>query len=146
MSIFSERLKWLRERKGFTQQLMSEKIELSRSNYGKYEYGQREPNLDTLRKLPSILGESLDFMLGVTDFTTNAQILLSKFEEASLAYSIVESDKEKDLWKNRKEIAREKVIAMLKEVPHVNDNAYKKLDESDEWVALLDEVKQKDPQ
>ena len=84
MSIFSERLKWLREKKGFTQKEMAERLGMSGSSYSKYEYGLREPNLETLAKLPGILGESADFLLGVTNLDFKSQkkytSLLSKFK------------------------------------------------------------------
>ncbi|CAM4407338.1 helix-turn-helix domain-containing protein [Paenibacillus xylanexedens] len=69
MDIFSARLKWLREMYGFVQKDMADMVGMSPQGYGKIENGQREPNLETLAKLPELLGESLDFLLGVTDDT-----------------------------------------------------------------------------
>lgn len=80
MSIFSERLKSLREKKGFTQKEMGEKLGLSGPSYSKYEYGLREPNLETLSKLPDIFGESLDFILGVTDFDEHGKRMKLEYE------------------------------------------------------------------
>lgn len=67
MEIFSVRLKWRRETRGLTQKEMGEKLGMTQSSYSKYEYGLREPNLSTLAKLPDILKESLDFLLGIVD-------------------------------------------------------------------------------
>lgn len=65
MMFFSQRLKWLREKKGFTQKEMAEKLGISQQYYGRFEKGTGQPNLETLFKLRYILGESLDFLLGV---------------------------------------------------------------------------------
>lgn len=78
MDIFSARLKWLRERKGLTQLEVAEAIAMSRPGYTKIEQGQREPKLEVLAKLPYVVGESVDFMLGVTDFTSKTLILNSQ--------------------------------------------------------------------
>jgi transcriptional regulator with XRE-family HTH domain len=82
MSVFSERLKWLRERKGLTQKEMAEKLDISRSNYSKYEYGQREPTIETLRKFPDILGESLDFLVGVIDYDSETETVMDELRMA----------------------------------------------------------------
>lgn len=79
MDIFSERLKWARERKYISKKDMAEKIGMSPQGYGKIENGQREPNLETLSKLPKILGESLDFLIGVTDYDKHGHNLLMQY-------------------------------------------------------------------
>ncbi|WP_157685610.1 helix-turn-helix domain-containing protein [Paenibacillus donghaensis] len=82
MDIFSARLKWARERKYISQKDMAEKIGMSPQGYGKIENGQREPNLETLSKLPEILGESVDFLIGVTDFDKHGYNLLMLYKQA----------------------------------------------------------------
>lgn len=78
MSIFSERLKWLRAKKNMTQKDVGELLDMSGKSYSKYEYGLREPGLATLRKLPIILGESVDFLIGVIDSTKDIVELRSR--------------------------------------------------------------------
>lgn len=68
LEVFSARLKWLREKRGLSQKQMSEILEISQPYYFKFEKGNGQPNLETLAKLPGILGESLDFLLGLTDY------------------------------------------------------------------------------
>lgn len=68
LSLFSERLRWLREKSGLSQKEMASFVGRSQQGYSGIETGRREPNLEVLSKLPRILGESLDFMLGVTDY------------------------------------------------------------------------------
>lgn len=87
MDIFSARLKWLREKNNYTQKEMAEKLGLSQQYYGRFEKNKGQPNLETLAKLPSILGESVDFMLGITDFLKHHQKL-----EESISYSLSLAD------------------------------------------------------
>lgn len=141
MSIFSERLKWLRERKNLTQKDMSIKLDMSHSNYTKYEYGTREPTIERLAKLPEILGESVDFIIGVTDYTRNAEKIYEKFYDASAALSVVETNKERELWKERMEIARKLLLNMLDEIPKVKEQTYKEIRNDDGWITLVDKTK-----
>ncbi len=143
MSIFSERIKWLRERKSLTQKEMAEKLDISRSNYSKYEYGQREPTIETLAKLPGILGESVDFIIGVTDFTNNAGKIYGSFEEASSVASVVKTEKERTLWIERMEMSRDLLLNLLNETPFVKESTLSHIRESDGW--LFEKGKSKDP-
>ena len=64
---FSKRLKELRINKGFTQEDLAKKINISPSSISLYERGVREPNLNTLIQLAEILETSTDYLLGITD-------------------------------------------------------------------------------
>lgn len=81
MEVFSMRLKWLREQKGLSQKQMSELLEISQPYYFKFEKGNGQPNLETLAKLPDILDSTLDFLLGLTDFTFELQMTKDKLIE-----------------------------------------------------------------
>lgn len=185
MDIFSARLKWLREQKGLSQQQMADKLNLSQSYYGRFERNKGEPNLETLAKLPSILGESIDFMIGVTDFTQNATYIHNKLLDASNSVVLLRMDLEKievnphdkeiytkdfdpddnesvmnkiarikkalPLWENRMNIAREKTINLLREIPCVKDETITTVQNEMGWCFIYDENtkamnEQKDPQ
>lgn len=49
------RIKELRKSKGFSQKEMAELIGVNRSTYSNYENNNREPNVDTLTKIASVL-------------------------------------------------------------------------------------------
>lgn len=68
MEIFSARLKCLRERNALYTYQIADKLSLSTLSYEDLENGQRKPDVDMLAKLPDILGESVDFLIGVTDY------------------------------------------------------------------------------
>lgn len=61
--MFSERLKYLRLRKGMTQEEVAEKLELSRFAVQKYESAEREPNFATLAKIADFFDVSTDYLL-----------------------------------------------------------------------------------
>ncbi|OMD66001.1 hypothetical protein BSK62_13110 [Paenibacillus odorifer] len=165
MDIFSARLKWLRERKSLTQNEVAELIGMSRPGYTKIEQGQREPKLEVLALLPKIFDESVDFMLGVTDFTQNCQRIKDKFDDASAQLSIIKFDlqqiqinphsrniitkdfdpddsesvkakiefiqKNLPLYEDRLKIAKNKLLALLDEVPLVKLETYADIEHGD---------------
>lgn len=60
---FPERLATLRKKKGMTQQVLADAIELHISQLKRYEAGSSQPTLDVLRKLAIELSVSADMLL-----------------------------------------------------------------------------------
>lgn len=67
MDIFSRRIKELRLAKGLTLKDISLAIGMSLMAYAHYEHGDREPSVDTIRKLCDIFDVSADYLIGRTD-------------------------------------------------------------------------------
>ena len=67
--LLSDRLRWLRNRHGYSQAAMAEKLSLSRMAYTQYETGHREPGLDILLHIAQMYNGSLDYLLGVSDLS-----------------------------------------------------------------------------
>lgn len=65
---FNEKLKELRSQKGFSQHFVAERLHINDRSYQNYEYGKREPNIETLILLSSIFQVSLDELLCRDDF------------------------------------------------------------------------------
>ena len=61
------RIKELRMQAGLTQLDLATKIGLNQTAVGKYERGQLEPSLETLKKLSSIFECSIDYIIGYSD-------------------------------------------------------------------------------
>lgn len=64
----SEKIKKLRIQKGFTQKQLGEKAGISESTIRKYELGQRNPKLETLKKIALALGVSPASLLDDKDY------------------------------------------------------------------------------
>lgn len=92
MTLFSVRLKWLRERKGLSQKEMAEKIGMTQQGYSKIELGQREPNLLTLCKIKHVLEESLDFIIGYHFEDMRAEYLYELYVESRRMREETEED------------------------------------------------------
>ena len=70
MSVFSERLRETRQKRIFTQKNISDHLGIAERAYQNYEYGNREPNLETLVKLADFFDVSLDYLVGRSDDPT----------------------------------------------------------------------------
>lgn len=64
---FNENLKRAREQRGYSQKEVAEKIGVAKSTYSLYESGNREPNVQTIKKLSDLLCVSADELLGIDD-------------------------------------------------------------------------------
>lgn len=66
--ILGERLKELREEKGYTQREFAAKMGINGVTYLHYEKNQREPPLSLLAAFAEFYGVSVDYLLGLKDF------------------------------------------------------------------------------
>lgn len=73
MSIFSDRLKELRDAAGKTQAQIAESIGVTPQAFSYYING-REPNYDTLTKIANYFNVSIDYLLGKSQFKTPEEL------------------------------------------------------------------------
>lgn len=66
--MFGTRLRQLRMTRHFTQQQMSDMINISLNGYQKYEQGERFPPEMTLIRIADVLDTSIDYLLGRDSF------------------------------------------------------------------------------
>lgn len=65
MSLFGDRLKKLRENKGWSKTYVAKTVGLSSmQTYANYEYGRREPDFEMVNKLANLFDVSADYLLG----------------------------------------------------------------------------------
>ena len=64
MTVLSERLVSLREQKGWTKTRVANAIKTPVSTYANYEYGRREPDIETIKQLANLYNVSADYLLG----------------------------------------------------------------------------------
>lgn len=83
---FNDNLRAARERKGMTQKELAENIGVAKSTYSLYESGNREPNVQTIKKIADILNVSADELLGIDDspITIAAHFDGTEYTEAEL--------------------------------------------------------------
>ena len=66
-TILGERLKELREERGYTQKQLSEELGINSVTYLHYEKEQREPPLSLLADISRFYGVSVDYLRGLND-------------------------------------------------------------------------------
>ena len=69
ITIIEERIYSLREKMGYTQQLLADKLQVSRSLINNWENGYANISLKQLIKLASIYQVPIDYLLGIIDDT-----------------------------------------------------------------------------
>ena len=67
MNVFAERLKKLRESKGYSQKELGTISGVDASLISRYEQGERTPTVDNLTSLAKALETTTDYLLGLTD-------------------------------------------------------------------------------
>lgn len=75
MSIFSKRLKKLREEHDLSQQALANALKISKSSINMYERGEREPGFETLEAIADYFNVDMNYLLGRT--AINPDIYLS---------------------------------------------------------------------
>lgn len=77
-----DRLRRAREKRGWNQQYVSSKTDISNTALSNYEQNYREPDQDKLKKLADLYGVSVDWLMGRTEIPTlNGQSALRENEE-----------------------------------------------------------------
>lgn len=71
MSLTSDRIKGLREKHKLTQIEIAEKLGLSVSGYRKFEYGERDLNINLLRDIALFYNVSSDYLLGLSNISND---------------------------------------------------------------------------
>lgn len=69
---FFENLKIARLRAGLSQKEVASRIGVASSTYSLYESGNREPNIDTIKRIADVLNASADELLGINSEVTTA--------------------------------------------------------------------------
>ena len=64
MNKYGLRLKELREKNGYTQESLAQKLNTSRSRIGMYEQGKRQPDFEMQEAIADLFNVSLDYLFG----------------------------------------------------------------------------------
>lgn len=71
MASFNQRLKALRLSKELSQQVLADKIGISKSSVNMYERGEREPGIETLEAFADFFNVDMNYLLGKDDVIRN---------------------------------------------------------------------------
>lgn len=84
---YGERLRQLRRERGFTQEEMALRAEITTSYYGQLERGTANPTISTLNKICDVLG------ISITDIFTESNTNLLGIDTLSMQILLFLSDK-----------------------------------------------------
>ena len=85
MSYFSEKIKLLRTKNGFTQKQVADEIKISQGNYSGLESGKYDPSLATLSAISDFYDEFIDTLVRPirivedTELTESERIIIKKY-------------------------------------------------------------------
>lgn len=116
--MLKDNLKKLREAKGLTKKQTAAELGISERAYLTYEYGERDPKLDTLQKLADFYGVSTDYLLGRPDAEPPADPI------DNLVKKMTVQEMEADLmhrWLGLSSKAREAFLQVLRDIVHEDD-------------------------
>ena len=78
--MFSSRLCELRKSRGLTQQALADIADVSQQTVAQWEKGTREPNLEKLIALAKLFGVTLDYLVGVENYSANSTRIANEVE------------------------------------------------------------------
>ena len=67
MTIFAERIKYLRVEKGCSQDVLAKELGVSNAIISLWEHGLREPTMSSLIAIAKYFQVSIDYIVGLTD-------------------------------------------------------------------------------
>lgn len=91
------KLAMLRKERGYTQEQLSDFLNLTRSAISNYELGLNEPSLDTMVAIANLYGVSLDWLMGRTNLRYNFN--LEDKENLEVIIKLYETLKDFDITK-----------------------------------------------
>lgn len=79
ITLFHEKLKYLREHQELSQKEICNRLGLPTSTYCRYESGETQPNLTTLKLIANFFDVTVDYLLENQVFTENELVDLQSF-------------------------------------------------------------------
>lgn len=109
-SLFSARLRYLRQRAHLTQQDMADRLQIDRSTYTKYETKSISPDQIGLLRIAEIFGVTVDYLLGRSEDSTPTLAVESNNEQICL------DEQEKLLLQTFRRLSPEKRQTLLNKI------------------------------
>ena len=86
--MFSEKLKEARENKNLSQEQVAEILNIARSNISKYENGNLEPTIQTLKEFCKLYEVSADYLLELNNSKTKNNISIHQENNTTATINI----------------------------------------------------------
>lgn len=77
MATFSERLKELRKSRGWSQDVLADKLGTTRSCVGNYEQGTRKPDMEALEQIADLFNVDMSYLIGKQEAVRANNVSLS---------------------------------------------------------------------
>ena len=87
MSNFNNQLKTLRQEYNLSQQELADKIGISKSSINMYERGEREPGIETVKRIADFFNVDVDYLFGVSDIKKRREFKVTRTNK-SIAHNI----------------------------------------------------------
>ena len=92
--MLGERLRTLRNEKGYTLVYVADKLGLSEATLSNYEKSTRKPDWETINQLADFYNVSTDYIMGRTDIRTTTKDIINKiFEDTDEVLKFILHDK-----------------------------------------------------
>jgi len=113
----NEKIKLVREAKGFTQEQVAEKLQMSKNGYGDIERGATDPKLSKLEKIAEAFNMELSELVDLTDKgTVNVNFSQSNKHHQNHIYVGSQTAELREQLLNKEMEFKDKEIALLKRI------------------------------
>lgn len=92
MSEFSDRLKTVRLKQGFTQKELASSLNITRAAYSAWESGRNEPSFALLASICKTLGVTADYLIGLSDSSSGSSDFTDSIKRITEALNCSISD------------------------------------------------------
>ncbi len=123
--MLNEQLKLIRKKNKFTQQQISDLLEIERSTYASYETGRNRPDISLLSAFAKVFGITVDYIINIDPskelsvFDSNLSI--KKEQGETLVSELVKDEKEVlSMYRLCSDEDREKIKVVLKDLKKEN--------------------------
>lgn len=89
--IFSERLRMLREKGGYTQQQLADILRITKNSISHYELNMCMPSIEVLVEMTRFFNVSMDYLLCLSDYNLSIKLLEKPISNKKTVGSILES-------------------------------------------------------
>lgn len=139
MNTLPEKLEYLRKSKGWSKVEVSRRLGMKASStYSNWEYGNREPDIDALKRIANLYGVSVDYLLGRAEKESILDAIAAHIDSNATEEDIKEILAY--IEEKRKEHANENEINITEIASKEDEEVNKFVDENEDFKAVAARV------